>query len=180
MLKNIKNPILKNIIEWAFSILVAFLLFLIIDNFVIKSARVYGGSMEPTYMHNDRVIINRFIYFFRDPDIGDVIAFPYMADPNNHYIKRIIGIPNDTIDIIDGFIYRNGERLYDEFSNDRVFAGTVSFPVFVEDGTFFVLGDNRRISEDSRFLEVGNVRKEDIVGKISFRWFPFNRFGFVD
>jgi len=177
--RHVKNDVLRNILEWAISIAIAILIFLLIDNFVFKSARVDGASMEPTYVHHDRVIINRFIYFFTDPQLGDVVAFSVAANPSHRYIKRIAGLPGDEMDIRDGFIYRNGERLDDTFSHDRVFAGTVAFPLIVEDGRFFVLGDNRLVSEDSRHIEVGNVPGGDIMGRVSFRWFPFGRLGFV-
>jgi len=177
--KYIQNELLRNILEWVFSIAIAVLIFLLIDNFVIKSARVYGGSMEPSYVHHDRVIVNRFIYNFVDPQLGDVIAFPYAADRSQQYIKRIVGLPGDVIDMRDGFVYRNGRRLDDAFSDEPAFHGNVGFPITVEYGRFFVLGDNRQISEDSRSSAVGNVPREDILGRVDFRWFPFNRFGFV-
>jgi len=178
--KYVKNRIVRGILEWALCLAIAFLIFLVIDNFVMKSARVYGGSMEPTFGHHDRVIINRFVYLFWEPQAGDIIAFPYAADTSQHYIKRIIGVPGDVMDMRDGFVYRNGIRLDDEFSGDRVFSGTVFFPLHVEDDTFFVLGDNRQVSEDSRFSEVGNVPRRDIIGRITFRWLPFDRIGFVE
>lgn len=178
--KHVQNPVVRNILEWLISIVIALAIFLIIDNFVMRSARVQGASMEPSYVHGDRVIINRFIYRFAEPQRGDVIAFPYFLDPGYYYIKRIVGVPHDVIDMVDGFIYLNGQRLDDDFSSYPVFSGSVSFPVYVEPDTFFVLGDNRRISEDSRFVEVGNVYVGDIIGRINFRWFPFTRLGFVD
>jgi len=181
MLKRyIQNDVLRNILEWVISILIAIIIFLLIDNFVAKSARVYGASMEPTYAHHDRVIINRFVYFFTDPEIGDIIAFPFAADPSQQYIKRIVGLPGDEMDVRGGFVYRNGERLDDEFSHLQSFQSTVIFPIIVEEDRFFVLGDNRPISEDSRFHRVGNVPRDDILGRVDFRWFPLSRFGFVD
>ena len=177
--KYIKNPYIRGLLEWVFVMVLVGLIFLFTDNFIIKTARVDGGSMEPTYSDADRVVINLFIYFFTSPQYGDVIAFPFKADPPIHYIKRIIGLPGDTIDIIDGFIYRNGERLDDEFSIHITPAGNADFPIIIEEDTFFVLGDNRRISKDSRHAEVGNVHLNDIMGRVNFRWFPFNRFGFV-
>ena len=178
--KYIQNDILRSILEWVFSIAIAVIIFLLIDNFVLKSARVYGGSMEPTYVHHDRVIVNRFIYNFVEPQLGDVIAFPYAADPSQQYIKRIIGMPGDIMDMHDGFMYRNGVKLDDDFSMEPAFQHNVDFPIQVEEGRFFVMGDNRQISEDSRFYAVGNIPKEDILGRVDFRWFPLNRFGFVD
>ena len=178
--KYIQNDIVRNILEWVISISIAVVIFLLINNFVFKSAQVQGASMEPTYTHQDRVIVNRFIFNFTDPQLGDVIAFPYAADPTQQYIKRIVGMPGDEMDMRDGFVYRNGVRLDDAFSGYRAFHGTVTFPLTVEEDRFFVLGDNRQISEDSRFHAVGNVPREDILGRVGFRWFPLNRFGFVD
>ena len=178
--KYVRNEVLRNILEWVFSIAIAVIIFLMIDNFVLKSARVYGGSMEPTYVHHDRVIVNRLVYHFTDPQLGDVIAFPFAYDPSQQYIKRIVGVPGDVMDMRSGFVYRNGVRLDDAFSEEPAFHGTVNFPIAVEEGTFFVLGDNRQISEDSRFYRVGNVAQGDILGRVDFRWFPFNRFGFVN
>ena len=178
--KYVQNDILRNILEWVISIAIAVLIFMLIDNFVFKSARVYGGSMEPTYVHHDRVIVNRFIFRFTDPRQGDVIAFPYAYDPSQQYIKRIVGMPGDVIDMRGGFVYRNGTRLDDAFSDEPAFHGNVDFPITIEEDRFFVLGDNRQISEDSRSRNVGNVPREDIMGRVDFRWFPFSRFGFVD
>jgi len=178
--KYIQNDILRNILEWVFSIAIAVLIFLMIDNFVLKSARVYGGSMEPTYVHHDRVIVNRLVYRFTNPRLGEVIAFPYAFDPSQQYIKRIVGMPGDVMDMRGGFVYRNGTRLDDAFSDEPAFHGNVIFPLTVEDDKFFVLGDNRQISEDSRSYRVGNVPREDILGRVDFRWFPLNRFGFVN
>ena len=177
----IKNNVVKHISEWAVAIAIALLVFLLLDSFVVKSARVDGISMYPTYNHADRVLINRLVYLFSEPQLGDVVAFPYAANPSDHYIKRIVGMPGDVMDFNNGFIYRNGTRLDDDFVDDtHVSPGTVVFPLVVEDGAYFVLGDNRRISEDSRFVAVGNVPRQDIIGRVNFRWLPLNRFGFVN
>ena len=181
--KLVKNNFLKSILEWAIAIAIALLAFLIIDNFVVKSSRIDGSSMEPTYSHHDRVLVNRLVYLFSEPQLGDVIAFPYAANPEYHYIKRIVALPGDVMDMRDGFFYRNDVRLNDQFSQDPInspFMHGDVFPVMVEDDTFFVLGDNRQISEDSRFSLVGNIPRADIIGRVSFRWLPLNRFGFVE
>ena len=179
--KYIQNEVLRNILEWILSIAIAVVIFLLIDNFVLKSARVHGGSMEPSFAHHDRVLVNRFIYNFTDPQLGDVIAFPFASDRSQQYIKRIVGVPGDVIDMRDGFVYRNNVRLDDAFSAEPTFFHDINrFPVDVNDGEYFVLGDNRRISEDSRSGTVGNVPREDILGRVDFRWFPFSRFGFID
>ena len=180
--KKMRNPILKQIAEWALAIAIALFVFYLVDAFVVKSARVYGGSMEPTYFHNDRVLVNRMTFRFREPEFGDIIAFPYAANPTQNYIKRVVGLPGDVMDIRGGHIYRNNARLdCPHFIGlGTVFAGTVVFPMIIEADRFFVLGDNLPISEDSRFAEVGNVHIDDIIGRVHFRWFPFSNFGSVD
>jgi len=178
--KRIKNNLLRSIIEWIIAVLIALLLFLIIDNFVVKVARVEGASMHPTFSNEDRVLINRLVYFFGEPQFGDIIAFPYAANPSKHYIKRIIGVPFDIIDYINGFIYINGEKLEDEFSDLPFYGGNAAFPIELGEDEFFVLGDNRNGSEDSRSTDVGNIRREDIIGRVRFRWFPLSRIGFAN
>ena len=172
--------LVRNLLEWAIAIGIALLAFFLFTTFVAKSSIITGPSMEPTYQNRDRVIINRIIYRFTEPRLGDVIAFPYAADPGLQYIKRIVGMPGDVMDMRGGFVYRNDTRLDDDFSTGPVMHGNAAFPLVVEEGRFFVLGDNRAISEDSRFTDVGNVPREDIIGRVSFRWFPFNRFGAVE
>lgn len=180
MLKRyIKNDILRNIIEWMLAIAIAFAVFLIFNNFVVKSSRIDGSSMEPSYFHNDRVFINRLTYSFREPAFGDVIAFPFEGYPPGYYVKRIVGMPLDTIDFQEGFFYINGTRLNDEFSYEPSFIGDRVFPIVVAQDYFFVLGDNRDISFDSRFENVGDIHIDSIIGRVSFRWFPFERFGFA-
>ena len=181
MLKRyIKNSALRILIEWFLAIAIAFVLFILVDSFLLKSSRIDGASMEPFYFHNDRVIVNRMAFLFREPYYGDVIVFPFDGDTTRHYIKRIAGLPGDTIDFRNGFIYVNGIVLGGYYPQAPVFIGNVSFPFVLDDDYFFVLGDNREISLDSRFVEVGNVHRDDIMGRIIFRWFPFERFGTVN
>jgi len=173
---------MRGIFEWALAIVIALFVFFMLDSFVAKSARVYGGSMEATFYHNDRVIVNRLAFLFREPAFGDVIAFPFAGDPSRNYIKRVAGLPGDVIDITNGHIYRNGERLdCEHFAGlGRAFSGNVPFPLVVEENSFFVLGDNLPLSEDSRSMSVGNIHRDDIIGRVGFRWFPLNRFGSVN
>ena len=183
MFKNyLENRLLANIIEWILSIALALLVFFIVRTFIFRVAQVTGGSMEPTLYHGDMVLLNRFNFLFFDPRPGDIVAFPpYPDDATRFYIKRIIGIPGDVVDLMGGAFYLNGERLDDAFSHDEVIQrGDISFPFMVEYGHYFVLGDNRNGSMDSRFSTVGTVAPDVMVGRVSVRIWPFGRFGRVD
>lgn len=182
MLKNqIVNPILRNILELVFFALLAILVFFALRTFIFRNASVIGSSMSPTLSHGDMVIINRLSYYFISPQAGDIVAFPYQGDPSEIYIKRVIGMPGDIINFENGHFYINDERLRDPFSTIPVFAmGDVVFPITVEQGHFFVLGDNRNVSKDSRFTSVGNVPESDMIGKALIRIWPLGSFGVVN
>jgi len=178
--KNIENPLLKGAVEWLISLGFAVLLFFFVRAFVFRIAHVDGNSMMPTLAHGDMVVLNRFVYIFSSPRAGDIVAFPYPGNPSDVFIKRVVAVGGDTVDMRYGYFYVNDERLSDEFSQapTRV-AGNVTFPVEVEDGYFFVLGDNRDGSQDSRMSSVGNVRARDMVGRARIRVWPFSRIGRV-
>ncbi|MCL2620320.1 MAG: signal peptidase I [Defluviitaleaceae bacterium] len=183
MLKRwINDPVLRGIVEWAIAIAVALFAILLLENFVIKSARIHGPSMESTLYHGDRVFVNRLAFVFNPPSLGDIVAFPSPTNPDENFIKRVSGLPGDVIDIVAGYIYRNGYRLeYNHLQGQgHTFSGTTHFPFIVSENSVFVLGDNLAISQDSRFVEVGNVHQDDIIGRVGFRWLPLPRFGRVN
>lgn len=178
--KYVKNKILKETLSWIFTFLSAFLIVLLVQRFVFKNATVNGVSMEPTLHHNENVIIQRFSYFFSEPNYNDIIAFPYKMDTKQHFIKRIIGKPNDIIDFKDQKFYLNGEEVQDIFESEYITAfGDIEFPITIPKDCYFVLGDNRNRSKDSRYSEVGLINKKDILGKISLRIWPLNKFGII-
>lgn len=183
MLKRwINDPVLRGIAEWAMAIALAFFAILVLENFVVKSARIHGPSMESTLYHGDRVFVNRLAFIWRQPRLGDIVAFPSPANPDENFIKRVTGLPGDVLDIVAGYIYRNGYRL--EYSHlqgqGNAFSGTTYFPFTVSENSIFVLGDNLAISQDSRFAEVGNVHQDYIIGRVGFRWLPLSRFGGIN
>jgi len=182
MLKNrIDNPMLRGLIEWIFSIGLALLLFFVLRMFVFRVAHVSGGSMMPTLSDGDRVILNRAAVVFGEPRVGDIVAFPYPNNPSDHYIKRVIGVYGDVVDMVGGRFIVNGEPLDDAFSHELVLAtGNVNFPVTVEEGRVFVLGDNRNGSKDSRYASVGTILNRDIIGRVLVRIWPMDSLGQVD
>jgi signal peptidase I len=176
--KWIKNKTLNSALEWAVCIAGAFLLFLIINNFLFKVAKVDGSSMEPTLHHDDKIVVDRVSHFTGDFDYGDIIAFPFPGNPEQNYVKRIVAVAGDVVDVQEDAFYINGEKLEDDFSTEPINNNyDTEFPLTVPEGHVFVLGDNRNGSSDSRFKEVGCIKVEDIIGKTSLRIMPLDQIG---
>jgi len=178
--KYIKNPKIRGLAEWLLAAALAFLAYLFLSSYVYATAEVSGPSMNPTLHHGERAIINKLIYIFGAPEKGDIIAFPYPSNPVDKHVKRIIGVPGDYIEVYDNKLFVNGELLEDDFSeSDLVSVGDVAYPITVGEDEYFVLGDNRNNSKDSRSSSVGLIQRENIIGKIWIRFFPFDKVGFV-
>ena len=176
----IANPFVRGLVEWILAIGLAVILFFVLRMFLFRVAHVSGFSMAPTLSDGDRVILNRAAVVFGTARVGDIVAFPYPNNPSEYYIKRVIGISGDEVDLINGSFYVNGEPLEDAFSHDTIWStGNVIFPVTVEEGHVFVLGDNRNASSDSRSSSIGMVDNRYILGRVLLRVLPFNKFGTV-
>lgn len=177
--ENKKNTISKILIEvfiWVAEIAAVIFLAYFIIYYCIEKTTVIGSSMEPTLYANDSIIINKFAYRFSDPKRFDVIVFKQSGKEHSFYnIKRIIGLPGETILIKDGQIYINGEIL-EEIINieEMVNYGLAAEEITLEENEYFVLGDNRNNSEDSRFASIGNITRDEIIGKAALRLSPFN------
>jgi signal peptidase I len=131
-----------------------------------ESISVLGYSMDPTLTHEDQVLVDKARYHFEEPERFDVIVFSTQAGEQN-LIKRIIGLPGETVQIRDGRVYIDGKRLTEPFETEKMLnAGLAGEGILLGEDEYFVLGDNRNHSEDSRFQTVGNVSLEDIIGKI--------------
>jgi len=182
MIKNrIANPFLRGLIEWILAIGLAVILFFVLRMYLFRVAHVSGFSMAPTLSDGDRVILNRAAVVFGSARAGDIVAFPYPNNPSEYYIKRVIGVPGDVVDLVNGNFYINGEPLQDAFSHDQIWSGgNTNFPVTVEEGRVFVLGDNRNNSKDSRYLSVGTISDRDILGRVLVRVWPIDVLGQVD
>lgn len=140
--------------------------------------RIAGQSMTPELHPDDVVLMNRLAYDFGKPDRMDVVVF--MREDEKTNVKRVIGLPGETVQITGGSIYINGERLEAENGLDQVsLGGLAENPVELGDDEYFLLGDNRESSEDSRFANIGNVKKEQIMGKVWLRLFPLIDFSFI-
>lgn len=168
---------MKEAYEWIRDIIIALLIAGTILLF-FKPIVVKQESMQPTFYSNDYVVVSRQAYnLFGDVQRGDVIVFKSnLLDENGeqkHLIKRVIAIGGDTIEIRDGYVYLNGEKLDEQYVAEQGISGEMS-SVTVEEGKMFVMGDNRRVSQDSRSPELGQVEESSIVGKVILRIYPFD------
>ena len=162
-----KGDMRKEVVSWIRMFVIVIAVVFVLTQFVIINVRVPSGSMENTIMTKDRLIGFRFSYWFDEPQRGDIILFSYPVDEKQTYIKRVIGLPGETIQIIDGMIYINGSvyletQGFPQMEN----AGMAAQEITLGEDEYFVLGDNRNQSEDSRFADMGNVKLEDIEGKV--------------
>ena len=148
--------------------------------FVGQRTHVNGDSMNATLEDGDNLIVDKISYRFTDPDRFDIIVFPYQYQQDTYYIKRIIGIPGETVQVVDGMIYIDGEVLEESYGKEVMnYAGIAADPITLGEDEYFVLGDNRNNSSDSRDPSVGNIKKDQIVGKAFIRIWPLNKFGIL-
>ena len=147
--------------------------------YFMTSLTCVGQAMEPSVDSGDQVFVNRFLYLLTAPKAGDVVVFKPNGNENSHYyMRRVIGVPGDTVQIREGFIYINGELFETGIGNEEMdYAGVAQEELTLEKDEFFVLGDNRNASEDSRNADIGNVRRQDIYGLAWFIRYPFENFG---
>ena len=179
--RKIRNPFLRAFAEWCVTIGAALILSLFLRTYVFRVADVSGHSMEPTLSSRDFVVLSKVRYWFDDPQAGDIIAFPFRGNPSELYIKRIWGVPGDVIDFQYYRFMVNGVVPDYEFAQIDIFSrGDVYFPFVVEEGEFFVMGDNMNSSKDSRHSVVGTVPQGDMLGRVVIRLWPPSRFGSVE
>ena len=146
-----------------------------------QRTEVEGASMENTLHNGDNLIVDKLSYRFHDPERFDIIVFPFQYQANTYYIKRIIGLPGETVQIMeDGSIYINGEKLEESYGREVIQPETIgraAEPIVLGEDEYFVMGDNRNNSSDSRTDIVGNIKREDIIGKAWLRIWPLSDFG---
>lgn len=164
----------KEVWSWVKTIVFAVVLAWVVNHLLVVNAVVPTGSMENTIMPKDRIMANRLAYQNEEPQRGDVVVFQYPDDPTGKvlYVKRVLGLPGETLEMIDGKVYLNGSEtpLEEPYLKEEAFG---SFgPYVMGEDSYFMLGDNRNNSLDSRFWENTFVEKEKILGKVMFRYFP--------
>ncbi len=170
--------VLKEIREWLIAIAIALVVVVVIRMFLFTTYSVDGLSMDPTFEEGDRVIVNKFIYDIADVERDDIVVFDSHNDAA--YVKRIIGVPGDNVEMRDRVVYVNGEPIEEDYV---VHQGETYMDNFtleslgveeetIPEGQYLVLGDNRPISRDSR--DFGLITEEDIIGEVQLRFWPFN------
>lgn len=168
-----KGNMRKEILGDVALVLIVLVIGLFLNRYVIANAQVPSSSMETTVMAGDRIFVNRLSYVFGDPGRGDIVTFIYPDDGKTLYLKRIMGLPGETIQGKDGVIYIDGEPLEHDFTQEISYEDFGPFTV--PEGCYFMMGDNRNDSWDSRYWDHTYVEKKDIVGKAFVSYFPHPR-----
>lgn len=171
-----KPNIKKNLIAFGICVVIAIVIALIITNFVASHTKVEGNSMESTLENGDDIIVEKFSYLTNNPERYDIIVFRESESVN--YIKRVIALPGETIQITEGKIYINERAIFDAYGNAKMEDGGIAEkPLKLGQDEYFVLGDNRNASKDSRDKAVGVIKRDQIIGKAWLRVLPFDNFG---
>lgn len=196
------NKILKELMEFGGMLGIAMVIAIFCKTVVLANTVVDGNSMNATLINDEKAIVDRLSYQFGNPVRGDIVAFRLKENQGfwdtdlgitvedfynkvtrkperERYVKRVIGVPGDVVDIRNSKVYVNGEELKEAYITQptRQMSGKVAFPLTVEEGTYFVLGDNRTNSVDSRML--GCIKEKMIDGKLLIAYYPFDRFGLI-
>lgn len=158
-------------IEWAKAIFIAILLAYFLRSFVFATSIVEGESMDPALQDGERVIFNKFVYIVSEPERGDIVI---IQRPHKNYVKRIIALPEETIEMKDHILYINGHKINQPFISESAQLLTGNFgPIEIPPDSYYVMGDNRAISKDSR-NGLGFIERNEIIGRSEIVIYPFN------
>ena len=158
------------------TVVLSLIIFLLIRQ-VVQNYRIENHSMEPNFLEGQFVLVNKIAYRLGEPDRGDVVVFHNPSNTNEDYIKRIIGLPGDTVEVREQTVYINGQPMIEEFTHNPIQFGDYVPPTVVGDNQLFVMGDNRPNSSDSRVF--GPIRQDLVVGQAWLRIWPLDVFGIV-
>lgn len=173
----------KEIISWIVYIACLIAAVFLINTYVTQRTMVSGNSMNPNLYDKDQLMMDKLSYRFHDPERFDIVVLSVDdgSKKGEYYIKRVIGLPGETVEIADGYIYIDGEKLDEQYGKEIIYNGgrAEGQEVVLGEDEYFVLGDNRNNSDDSRFETVGNLHRDNIVGKAFVRLWPFERMGIL-
>ena len=172
---------LKEILSTSLYLLVVLALTFLIVTYVGQRTKVIGSSMEPMLEDGDNLIVDKISYRFEEPRRFDIIVFPFRYEEKTYYIKRIIGLPGETVYIDEsGPVYINGEVLKESYGKETIIdPGRAFEPVVLGEDEYFVMGDNRNNSSDSRDPVVGNIHRDEFIGKAWMRIWPLDKLGMI-
>ncbi len=175
------KKVLKEILSTSLYLLFVLCAVYLVIHFVGQRTQVQGSSMEPKLSSEDNLIVDKISYRFHEPERFDIVVFPFRYEENTFYIKRVIGLPGETIQIDEmGNILVNGEVLEESYGKEVIQnPGRAYEEIVLADDEYFLMGDNRNNSTDSRDPSVGNVRRDEIIGRAWLRIWPLNKFGFI-
>lgn len=175
------NKRLKDILSTSLYLLAVLVMTFLVVTYVGQRTMVIGSSMEPMLSDGDNLIVDKISYRFRDPQRFDIIVFPFRYAEKTYYIKRIIGLPGETVYIDEeGTIFIDGAPLEESYGKEVIAdPGRAYEPIILGEDEYFVLGDNRNNSSDSRDPVVGNIHREEFVGKAWMRIWPFSKMGMI-
>ena len=174
------KEIIKELSGWLLYIVLIIALTWTVVTFAGQRTEVSGSSMETTLSDKDQLIVDKMTYRFRDPKRYDIVVFPYQYQDNIYYIKRIIGLPGETVQILSGMVYIDGMRLDEHYGNEIMEnPGIAEEPLTLGEDEYFVLGDNRNNSSDSRASDVGLIHRKDLIGRAWIRVWPLSQIGVI-
>ena len=176
------NKVLREILSTILYLLVVFALTFLFITFIAQRTEVSGQSMEPTLHDGDSLLVDKVTYRFSDPKRYDIVIFPYQYGNRQYFIKRVIGLPGETVRVdTDGKIYIDDVELIETYGAEVILdPGRAIDGVKLGPDEYFVMGDNRNHSMDSRDISVGSIKKKDLLGKAFIRIYPFSSFGGVN
>lgn len=175
------KKVLREVLSTSVYILFVLCAVYLVIHFVGQRTQVLGSSMEPKLSSEDNLIVDKISYRFHDPERFDIIVFPFRNEDNTFYIKRIIGLPGETVKIDEsGNILINGEILAESYGKEVIKSpGRAYEEIQLGDNEYFVMGDNRNNSLDSREPSVGNITRDEIIGRAWLRIWPLDKFGLI-
>lgn len=178
--KKKRKSVLREFFNWIIYLAIVCAVVYLIVHFVGERTEVKGDSMYPALCDGDNLIVDKITYRFSDPKRFDIVVFPFRYQEDTFYIKRVIGLPGETVQIFEGEIYINGKKLADPYGQELISnPGLASEPITLGENEYFVLGDNRNNSTDSREPSVGKIDREQIVGRALMRIWPLNQMGLL-
>lgn len=175
-----KRSIVKELFVWILILVIGIAAAYIVVQYVGERTAVDGDSMYPALSDGDNLIVDKISYRFTDPKRFDIVVFPFRYQEDTFYIKRVVGLPGETVQIYDGSVYINGKLLNDPYGYEEISnPGLASDAITLGEQEYFVLGDNRNNSSDSREPSVGTITRSELIGKAWIRIWPLDQFGFL-